>query len=209
MSIIAVLNTKGGVGKTTTALNLAVTRALIGRDVLAVDGDRQGSLIAALANRENSLHPQIAVAHYADGQILRQQVTMARNRYADIIIDAGGRDNSALRAALMLADLVLIPFMPRSFDVWALDDMAALLAEARAARDIRAIAFLAMADPKGKDNEDAASAAPEGIEFLPASVGRRKAISDAAGRGRGILEEPGRDPKATAEMRRLVTAVFQ
>lgn len=205
--IVAVLNTKGGVGKTTMSLNLAVARALDGRDVLAVDGDRQGSLIAALANREDG--PAIAAAHYSEGQILRQQVTMAKERYSDIIIDAGGRDNTALRAALMLADLVLIPFQPRSFDVWALDDMAALLAEARAARDIRAVAFLAMADSRGHDNDDAAGATPEGIEYLAAPVGRRKAIADAAGRGRGILEEASRDPKATAEIRRLVAAVFQ
>lgn len=205
--IVAVLNTKGGVGKTTVSLNLAVARAIDGRDVLAVDGDRQGSLIAALANREDG--PAIAAAHYSEGQILRQQVTMARERYSDIIIDAGGRDNTALRAALMLADLVLIPFQPRSFDVWALDDMAALLAEARAARDIRAVAFLAMADSRGHDNDDAARATPEGIEYLATPVGRRKAIADAAGRGRGILEEASRDPKATAEIRRLVAAVFQ
>lgn len=204
--ILAVLNTKGGVGKTTVSLNLAAARALEGRDVLAVDGDRQGSLIAALANREDG--PQIVAAHYSEGQILRQQVTMARERYSDIIIDAGGRDNTALRAALMLADLVLIPFAPRSFDVWALDDMAALLAEARAARDIRAFAFLAMADSRGHDNEDAAGSIPDGIEYLDAPVGRRKSIADAAGRGRGILEEASRDPKATAEMRRLVAALF-
>lgn len=204
--IVAVLNTKGGVGKTTTALNLAVARALAGSDVLAVDGDRQGSLIAALANRATG--PQIAAVHYADGQILRQQVTMAKDRYSDIVIDAGGRDNSALRAALMLADLVLIPFQPRSFDVWALDDMASLLAEARAARDVRAVAFLAMADYKGKDNADAAESTPDGIEYLPASIGRRKAIADAAGRGLSILEEPTRDPKAVQEFERLISAVF-
>lgn len=205
--IVAVLNTKGGVGKTTMALNLAAARALDGRDVLAVDGDRQGSLIAALANREDG--PAIAAAHYSEGQLLRQQVTMARERYSDIIIDAGGRDNTALRAALMLADLVIIPFQPRSFDVWALDDMSALLAEARAARDIRAVAFLAMADSRGHDNDDAAGATPEGIEYLATPVGRRKSIADAAGRGRGILEEASRDPKATMEIRRLVAAVFQ
>jgi chromosome partitioning protein len=206
MAIIAVLNTKGGVGKTTAAINIAAARALAGFDVLAVDGDRQGSLIEAMTLREGT--PQIAVAHYSDGQILRQQVTMAQNKYTDIVIDAGGRDNTALRAALMLADLVLIPFQPRTFDVWALDDMSAILAEARASRDIRAFAFLAMADSKGQDNEEAAAAMPQGIEYLAYPVGRRKAIADAAGRGRGILEEPNKDKKATEEMRRLIDAVF-
>lgn len=207
MSIIAVLNTKGGTGKTTTVINLAVARAIEGHDVLVVDGDRQGSLIEALSQRDGGV--KIAAVHYTEGLILRQQVTMARDRYSDIFIDAGGRDNTALRAAIMLADLVLIPFQPRSFDVWALDDMTALLAEARATRDVRAFAFLSMADFQGNDNEEAAAATPEGIQFLPASVGRRKAISDAAGRGRGILEESSRDPKASAEIRRLVDAVYQ
>ncbi len=207
MSIVAVLNTKGGVGKTTTALNLVIARALAGREVLAVDGDRQGSLITALSNRDG-VPLQIPAVHYADGQILRQQVSLVRAKYQDIVIDAGGRDSTALRAALMLADLVLIPFQPRSFDVWALDDMASLLAEARATRDVRALAFLAMADPTGRDNQEAADATPEGIEFLPAPVGRRKAIAEAAGRGRSVLEEPSSDPKAVVEFERLVTSVF-
>ncbi len=205
--IVSCLNTKGGVGKTTASLNLAVSRALEGRSVLAVDGDRQGSLITALANRE--WEPAIAAAHYPDGQILRQQVTMAKGRYDDIIIDAGGRDNTALRAALMLADLVLIPFLPRSFDVWALEDMARLLEEARATRDIRALAFLSMADSRGNDNAEAAESIPEGIEYLGTSIGRRKAIADAAGRGKGILEEPNRDLKASDEIRRFVASIYR
>ncbi len=205
MAIIAVLNSKGGVGKTTTALNLAVGRALAGRDVLAVDGDRQGSLMAALANREDG--PTVAVAHYPDGQILRQQVTLARRRYQDIVIDAGGRDNTALRAAMLIADLVLIPFQPRSFDVWALDDMQALIAEGRAVRDIRALAFLALADAQGSDNAQAAGEVPAGIEYLPLPVGRRKAIANAAAAGRSVLEDE-RDPKASFEVRRLIDFAF-
>lgn len=136
MSIIAVLNTKGGVGKTTTALNLAVGRALQGRNVLAVDCDRQGSLLTALTNRGDR-EPIVTVAQYVGGQALRQQVQRAVAQYDDIVIDAGGRDNTALRAALLLADKVIIPFLPRSFDVWALDDMNALLSEARAIRHQR------------------------------------------------------------------------
>ena len=51
------------------------------------------------------------------------------------IIDAVGRDSSALRAALILSDVLLVPFHPRTYDVWALDDMAALVEEACAVRD--------------------------------------------------------------------------
>lgn len=50
----------------------------------------------------------------------------------------------------MLADHVLIPLQPRSFDLWALNDMTGLLAQARATRDISASVFLCMADPTGK-----------------------------------------------------------
>lgn len=206
--IIAVLNTKGGTGKTTTALNLAVARALNGRNVLAVDGDRQGSLMEALGNREED-QPLLAVAQYSDGQVLRQQVSRAKDIYDDIVIDAGGRDNSALRAALMLADRIVIPFQPRSLDVWALDDMAELLAEASAVKDIDAWALLTMADSRGNDNAAACAAIPEGIQLLPGTVGRRKAIADSAGQGRSLLE-PGaaRDPKGLNELKQMTEAVF-
>lgn len=208
MSIIAVLNTKGGVGKTTTALNLVVGRARQGRNVLAVDGDRQGSLLTALTNRSDR-EPIVAVAQYVDGQALRQQVQRAVTQYDDIVIDAGGRDNTALRAALLLADKVIIPFLPRSFDVWALDDMNALLAEARAIKDVEAWALLTMADARGNDNAAASEAVPEGVQLMLVTVGRRKVFADAAGAGMSVLELPGnRDAKAVAELQALLSAVF-
>ncbi|MFL9948925.1 AAA family ATPase [Paraburkholderia agricolaris] len=207
MSIVAVLNTKGGVGKTTTALNLAAGRALQGRNVLAVDADRQGSLLAALTNRDRE--PCIAVVQYVEGQALRQQVLRAAAMYDDIVIDAGGRDNTALRAALLLADKVVIPFLPRSFDIWALDDMSALLAEARAIKDVDAYALLTMSDARGTDNEAAGQAVPDGMQLLPTTVGRRKAFADAGGAGLSVLELPAhRDSKAIAETQALLAAIF-
>ncbi len=204
--IVAILNTKGGVGKTTTALNLAIACKLRGRDVLAVDGDRQGTLMAALASRDTE--PTIPCVHYPDGQALRQQISLARDRYTDIVIDAGGRDSTALRAALVLADRVLIPIQPRSFDLWALEDMTTLLAQARATRDVMAFAFLAMADPTGSDNGAAAGAIPPGIGYLDTPVVRRKAVANASAMGCSILEYPARDEKAAHEYQRLVAAVF-
>jgi chromosome partitioning protein len=212
MTIVAVLNTKGGVGKSTLTLNLAVARALAGRDVWLIDGDRQGSSMQAIAQRATSdVLPAIAAAHYTDGPTLRAQVKQTCSKYDDILIDAGGRDSTAMRAALMLADVVLIPFLPRSVDLWAMNDMAELVAEAHSMRDgLRAYAILNSADPRGTDNADAAEAvsAFTHITYLDAPVGRRKALADAYGSGLSVLESRPRDEKAIAEITRLVDIVF-
>lgn len=212
--IITIGNTKGGVGKTTLAVQIAIARALSGRDVWLIDGDRQGTAAAAIAARaESGRRPGIACAQYADGPTLRAQVQQQRDKWQDIIIDAGGRDSTALRAALILSDVLLVPFAPRSYDVWALDDMAALVDEARSVRDgLRAFAVLNQADPgeNSADNADAAAAVAEVPQFvyLPTPIRRRKAFSNAAGAGLSVSEASSRDPKAMAEMDRLVESLF-
>lgn len=211
--ILTVGNTKGGVGKTTLALNLAVARALAGREVWLIDGDRQGTAAAAVAMRaEAGRAPGIACAQYPDGQALRGQVQQQRGKWDDIIIDAGGRDSTALRAALILSDVLLVPFAPRSYDVWALEDMAALVDEARAVRDnLRAYAVLNLADPgTGADNIEAAAAVADvpQFEYLPTPIRRRKAFSNAGGQGLSVLELSPRDPKASDELIALVNALF-
>ena len=119
--ILVVGNTKGGVGKTTLAVNLAVARALAGRDLLLVDGDEQGTALTFTQLRTESLGEAGYTAVALTGAALRSQVRQLAPKYDDIIIDVGGRDTGSLRAALTVADTLLIPVQPRSFDVWALD----------------------------------------------------------------------------------------
>ena len=212
--IVTVGNTKGGVGKTTVALNLAIAQARTGRDVWLIDGDRQGTAQAAIALRaEAERAPAIACATYPDGSTLRSQVLHQTGKFADIIIDAGGRDSGALRAALILSDVLLVPFHPRTYDVWALDDMAALVDEACAVRDgLRVKAVLNCADPgnKSKDNIEAAAAVGEleRFEYLPTPLRRRKAFANAAGAGLSVLELTPPDRKAIAELNALVKILF-
>jgi chromosome partitioning protein len=211
--IVTVGNTKGGVGKTTLAFQLAVARARMGRDVLVVDGDRQGSAQTAVAVRaEAGSAPPLACVHFPDGAVLRAQVQQMARRYDDVVIDAGGRDSSALRAALVLSDLLLLPFAPRTVDVWALADIAALVDEARAMRDgLRVLAVLNLADPgASSDNTDAVAALGDFPQIVPAGVlvCRRKAFANATGLGLAVDEMPARDGKASAELAALAKLVF-
>ena len=212
--IVTVGNTKGGVGKTTLAVNIAIARALAGRDVWLIDGDRQATAQTAIAIRADAGHaPGIACATYPDGPTLRSQVQQQRAKFDDIIIDAGGRDSTALRAALILSDVLLVPFQPRSYDVWALDDIAKLIDEARAVRDgLRAFAVLNCADPgeASTDNADAAAAVahlPQ-FEFLQTPIRRRKSFANAAGQGLSVLEAKPVDRKARDEISALVNVLF-
>jgi hypothetical protein len=101
------------------------------------------------------------------GAAIRQQMRQLREKYSEIVIDVGGRDTGSLRAALTVSDTILFPFQPRSVDLWAGTQIAALVAEAREVNDgLRACSFLNMADAQGHDNEEALEGHCHGNLFL-------------------------------------------
>ena len=116
----------------------------------------------------------------------------------------------SLRAALTVADTLLVPVQPRSFDLWAVEQLAELVKEARAVHDFRAVMILNGADSTGRDNEEAAEVLRETteIELLPTTIGRRKAFPNAAAHGRSILEQSPKDAKAIEELTAVLAAVF-
>lgn len=210
--ILTVGNTKGGVGKSSLAFNLAISQTLAGRLVWLIDGDRQGTTtIAANIREQAEIRPGIQYSKYSDGNELHERVSRHGDDFQDVVIDAGGRDSTALRAALVVSNVVLVPFAPRSFDVWALTDMSQLVSEAQAVNPkLRAFAILSMADNTGRDNQDAIHALRDFplLTYLSAPILRRKAVANAAGQGLSVLEYKPKDLKAIEELKWLAATIF-
>jgi len=209
--ILTVGNTKGGVGKTTLAVNISIARSVLGSDVLLIDGDEQNTAITFTELRNSQLGNAGYTAVSLHGAAIRTQVRQLAPKYADIVIDVGGRDTGSLRAALTVTNTLLIPVQPRSFDIWAMDQMADLVREAREINPkMRAVMILNAADAQGHDNQDAAEALQdtEGIELLEISLGRRKAFPNAASAGKAILEQSPKDPKAVEELMALLQVIY-
>lgn len=210
--IVTIGNVKGGVGKTTLAVNFAIARAQQGHDVLLVDGDEQGAALTftELRCEQIGLHDYTAVA--LSGAAVRTQVRQLTPKYADIIIDVGGRDTGSFRAALTVTEVLLIPVQPRTFDIWAMDQVAALIEEARTLNDrLHALAVLNAADSIGRDNDEAAAALRQhaGIQYLDCPIVRRKVFPNAAAQGKSVLEYTPRDLKAGNELNILMSYVYQ
>jgi len=101
-----------------------VARSVAGSDLLLVDADEQATASDFTAIRTEKLGSPGYTAIQLSGSAVRTQVLQLAAKYDDIIIDAGGRDTSGLRAALTVANVAVVPFQPRSFDIWTLDKVA-------------------------------------------------------------------------------------
>jgi len=194
---------KGGSGKTTVAVNLAVGLMLAGRDILLVDADDQETATDFCEWRNQRTEGNSGfTAIQLSGQAARNEILRLAEKYQDVVIDTGGRDTNSQRAALTVADVYLVPFNPRSFDMWTISKVSKLVEEAQHLNpNLKAYAFLNRADARGSDNDDAAEALKEvtALTYLDVSLGNRKAYANAAAQGMGVMELQPEDKKASAE----------
>jgi chromosome partitioning protein len=121
--IIAVLNQKGGAGKTTLSTNLARALQLGGDKVLLVDSDPQGSARDWNAAGNGELLPVIGL----DRPTLAKDIQAIRDNQDWIIIDGAPQIADLAVAAIKCADLILIPVQPSPYDVWACEDLVDII----------------------------------------------------------------------------------
>lgn len=203
---------KGGSGKTTLATNFAIMRALEGRDVLLVDADDQESASDFTVLRNDITHDHCGYTsiQLRDRSVLTE-LRKLRDKYDDIIIDTGGRDTQSQRAALTIAHILMVPFIPRSLDVWTMEKVEQLVEEIRVVNpDLRVYAFLNRADSIGAENHQARDVLCEskGVEFVDCALGYRKAFGKATAQGQAVVELKPQDPKASDEMIALYRCVI-
>jgi len=118
--IYAFCNKKGGVGKTTLALNFAAFLAKKGQKILVIDADEQGSALdCSLARQEAPILTTIGLPRAN----LHEQIKTLKTGYNSVIIDTPAGDSDITESAMTAANVVIIPVQASCLDSWATHDI--------------------------------------------------------------------------------------
>jgi len=202
--VITVAQQKGGSGKTTIAVHLAVHFLREGRSVAVLDTDPQGSLgrwfMARLDATEGAPGLEFSTASawgvgYEAGKLKRA--------YDIVLIDTPPKADSDLRPALREADLVLVPVAASALDIWATEAVLDLVDRTKRS----AMTVLNRARPGTRVHAEAL----EHLRDLPAAsaetaLNNRVIYAEAMGRGLGVSERARAGP-AAAEVSALASEV--
>lgn len=213
--IIAVAGQKGGSGKSTIAENIAAGLVNEGADTIIVDCDIQQRTASNWVSRRNEqiksgkkLKP-IQIALQAEN--IKEGIKDVAERYDVIIMDVAGRDGRALRAAMMLADIMYIPIRPSQNDLETLDHVAELLRDTQDMNEKRKVYSLLTMCPTHSlvtERQDAEDFLGEFQSLMPLSsveIAERKVYREASLNGTGVLEE--NNEKAQFEIKLLIKEI--
>lgn len=184
---IAFLNQKGGVGKTTLAVNFAGRLVTLGHTVILIDADPQGSALDWSAARDRpALYPVVGVPRPT---VHKDLVTIA-GAYDYAVIDSPPRHDALAKSVMMAAELLVIPVQPSPYDVWAAEDTLLLVEEASVIKGTMKAVFAInrkiVNTAIGRDVVDALKRYPTPV--MRTHVHQRVAYAESASRGLVVSE---------------------
>jgi chromosome partitioning protein len=205
--IIALLNQKGGVGKSTLSSHIADYLARTGKRVLLVDADPQGSALDWSESRPEN--PRFPVIGLPKASLHKELAIMAKD-YDAVLIDGPPRVNEIAKSAIAASDIVLIPVQPSPYDVWAAKEIVDLIEEVSQFKENLKTAFVInrkIANTAiGRDVADALAVYP--IPVLKSSVCQRVAFAESAAQGLTVMDvEP--NGSAAKEIEALVNELLE
>jgi len=197
MPVIALLNQKGGVGKTTLSVHLATALA-DGHKVLLVDADPQGSALDWSAQREiegaAARFPVIGLPK----ETLHRELAPISLDYQWVVIDGPPRVNKIARSAVVASDFVIIPVQPSPFDIWAAEDVEEIIDECASIKPNLLTRFLVnrliLNTTLGHEVQDELS--KRRFPSFQTAIRNRQEYAKAARRGMTALETEPRGPAA-------------
>jgi chromosome partitioning protein len=207
--IIAVINQKGGTGKTSTAVHLAYwLSAKRGETVQLIDADAQASSSTWLGFLPDSLPCHVLL----DPNDLAERIPELVSATTYTVIDGAGSLSESTRVILYYANIALIPCQPTALDLHSSNSVIRLIRQAKGFRgdSLKAAVFLSRAIPRTRLKDEAREALNriEGVTLLDTIVHQRQAIADAFGQGSVVWQMGGDAAKAADEYESLCEEVM-
>ncbi|MDH1180078.1 AAA family ATPase [Achromobacter mucicolens] len=208
--VIALLNQKGGSGKTTLATHLAGELAFEGYKVVLIDADPQGSASDWAERRAQSAQHRLYGVFGLARESLHVEVPQISQTADFVVIDGPPRATAITRSALLAADLALIPVQPSAYDIWATQEMVRLVEEARLYRPALRAAFVVNRRVVGTviGREARAALAKQILPALAVEICQRIAFADSVAGGLLVRERDARCA-AAHEIERLAAQVCE
>lgn len=206
--IVVVGNQKGGVGKSTLTVNLAVVWQELGKSVVIVEADPSVFTVSTWSDdrEEAGLPPILTVKKTGK---LKEALRSLSQQYEVILVDLPGKDSPEMRSALLAADLFLIPTQPTQADIDAtinLSPIVETVGEYNEAMKTAVVVNRVTTHAWSTELEEATEVLKEYFpSILPTAVHDRKAFRSSLSEGKSVIE--GADRKAAREIEDLANDI--